>query len=198
MRNHLLSREHGRIVYVRLSQFSHINTSTQGRSDLANAEIAGLTRDWSISSQQYSNIAGMFYVGYLILQLPSTLLVRKLTPPVQVRFHSIEAQPRLTKPVVIPGNATLGNVYNVFSRRSQLPNSACLTCSDLSIGRLAPGQLILPRHCLQAEGAGQTCSIRLLDICPSGCVQRTHCFWRGEKSGRQRWIYHMAVDLPGE
>lgn len=55
----------------------------QGRSDLGNARIAGLTEDLHLSNQQYSNVASVFYAGYLAFQLPSTLLIRKITPPVQ-------------------------------------------------------------------------------------------------------------------
>ena len=60
-----------------------------GRSDLGNAKVAGMADDLGISDEQYSTISGMYYLGGLLLQLPSTLMVRKLTPPVQVCDYAI-------------------------------------------------------------------------------------------------------------
>ncbi|KAG0647885.1 putative transporter [Hyphodiscus hymeniophilus] len=57
--------------------------SSMGRADLGNAQIAGLTLDLKISPQQYSNVANMYLVGYIVFQLPGTILVRKLGPPLQ-------------------------------------------------------------------------------------------------------------------
>jgi hypothetical protein len=37
-----------------------------------------------LSPGQYSNAASIFQVGYLVFQLPATLLVRKIGPPYQV------------------------------------------------------------------------------------------------------------------
>ncbi|KAJ9154872.1 Mfs transporter protein [Pleurostoma richardsiae] len=54
-----------------------------GRSDLGNAKIAGMEDDLSLSPKQYSDVASMFLVGYIIFQLPGTLLVRKIGPPLQ-------------------------------------------------------------------------------------------------------------------
>ncbi|KIW92662.1 uncharacterized protein Z519_06509 [Cladophialophora bantiana CBS 173.52] len=54
-----------------------------GRSDVGNAKIAGMDKELHLSSQQYSNIASIFNVGYLVFQLPGTLLVRKIGPPYQ-------------------------------------------------------------------------------------------------------------------
>ncbi|KAI1340036.1 MFS general substrate transporter [Xylariaceae sp. FL0016] len=54
-----------------------------GRSDLANAKIAGLTEELGLSPKAYSNAATMFLVGYIVFQLPGTLLIKKIRAPVQ-------------------------------------------------------------------------------------------------------------------
>ena len=59
------------------------NYEQQGRSDLANASVAGMTEELELSPQDYSNAANMFLVGYIFWQLPGTLLVRKIGPPRQ-------------------------------------------------------------------------------------------------------------------
>lgn len=56
----------------------------KGRSDLGNAKIMGMDEELGLSPGQYSNVASIFQVGYLIFQLPATLLVRKIGPPFQV------------------------------------------------------------------------------------------------------------------
>ncbi|KAL2071939.1 hypothetical protein VTL71DRAFT_11282 [Oculimacula yallundae] len=57
--------------------------AAMGRSDLANASVAGMTEELELSPQDYSNAANMFLVGYIFFQLPGTLLVRKIGPPRQ-------------------------------------------------------------------------------------------------------------------
>ncbi|KAK5094686.1 hypothetical protein LTR70_003924 [Exophiala xenobiotica] len=52
-----------------------------GRSDLGNAKVAGMDEDLDLSPKEYSNVASIFYVGYLVFQLPGVLLVRKTGPP---------------------------------------------------------------------------------------------------------------------
>ncbi|KAK4961534.1 hypothetical protein LTR10_002024 [Elasticomyces elasticus] len=54
-----------------------------GRSDLANAAVAGMNKELGITARQYSTVASIFYVGYIVLQLPGTLLIRKIGPPAQ-------------------------------------------------------------------------------------------------------------------
>ncbi|RYP11172.1 hypothetical protein DL765_007859 [Monosporascus sp. GIB2] len=51
-----------------------------GRSDLGNAKVAGLDEDLNLTPDMYSNVAAIFYVGYLLFQLPGTLLLRKIGP----------------------------------------------------------------------------------------------------------------------
>ncbi|KAH9905139.1 putative pantothenate transporter [Xylariomycetidae sp. FL2044] len=57
--------------------------SQMGRSDLNNAKIAGLDVELGLSDDDYSNVASLFYVGYLVFQLPGTLLLRMIGPPTQ-------------------------------------------------------------------------------------------------------------------
>lgn len=42
-----------------------------------------MDRDLKLTPKMYSNAASIFLVGYLIFQLPGTLLVRKIGPPLQ-------------------------------------------------------------------------------------------------------------------
>lgn len=58
----------------------------KGRSDLANAKVAGMDKDLRLTAQMYSNVSSIFLVGYILFQLPGTLLLRKIGPPRQVPF----------------------------------------------------------------------------------------------------------------
>ncbi len=55
-------------------------TLIQGRSDLANAKVAGLSDELHISPQGYSNAATILLVGYILFQLPGTLLIKQIGP----------------------------------------------------------------------------------------------------------------------
>ncbi|KAK9420502.1 putative Pantothenate transporter [Seiridium unicorne] len=54
-----------------------------GRSDLANAKVAGMADDLKLSSGNYSLVASILLVGYLVCQLPAMLLMRKIGPPLE-------------------------------------------------------------------------------------------------------------------
>ncbi|KAI1328016.1 putative pantothenate transporter [Xylariaceae sp. FL0255] len=54
-----------------------------GRSDLSNAKIAGLSDELKLTARDYSDAATFFLIGYIIFQLPGTLLVKKIGPPKQ-------------------------------------------------------------------------------------------------------------------
>lgn len=66
---------------------------SKGRSDLGNAKIAGMSKELQLTPKQYSNVASIFYVGYICLQLPGTLLVRKIGPPLQVCYPPASCTP---------------------------------------------------------------------------------------------------------
>ncbi|EHK44574.1 hypothetical protein TRIATDRAFT_200050 [Trichoderma atroviride IMI 206040] len=53
------------------------------RSDLANAQIAGLEDELHLSPKDYANASSMFLVSYVLFQLPGTLLIKKIRAPVQ-------------------------------------------------------------------------------------------------------------------
>jgi fucose permease len=61
-------------------------TDSKGRSDLGNAKISGMDKELNLTPKQYSNVGSIFFVGYIVLQLPATLLVRKIGPPLQVCY----------------------------------------------------------------------------------------------------------------
>jgi hypothetical protein len=55
-----------------------------GRSDIANAKVAGMDKDLSLTPARYANIITAFIVGYLLFQPAGTMLLRKITPPIQL------------------------------------------------------------------------------------------------------------------
>ncbi|CAK7207189.1 hypothetical protein SEUCBS139899_009997 [Sporothrix eucalyptigena] len=57
--------------------------ASMGRSDLANAKVAGMQLELGLSAQAYSNAATMFLISYIVFQLPGTLFVRLIGPPYQ-------------------------------------------------------------------------------------------------------------------
>ncbi|KAI0025222.1 putative pantothenate transporter [Xylariomycetidae sp. FL0641] len=57
--------------------------AAMGRSDLANAKIAGLTEELRMSPQAYSNAATIFLVSYTVFQLPGTVLIKQIRAPRQ-------------------------------------------------------------------------------------------------------------------
>ncbi|KAI0479429.1 MFS general substrate transporter [Xylariaceae sp. FL0804] len=54
-----------------------------GRSDLANAKIAGLSDELQLSAKDYSNAASFFLIGYIVFQLPGTVMIKQIRAPVQ-------------------------------------------------------------------------------------------------------------------
>lgn len=58
--------------------------STQDRSDVGNAAVAGMDKDLNMTSSELSYCVAFFYIGFMLFQLPGAILVRVLTPPVQL------------------------------------------------------------------------------------------------------------------
>ncbi|KAI6081263.1 putative pantothenate transporter [Hypoxylon rubiginosum] len=54
--------------------------ATMGKSDLANAKIAGLSEELNLSPGDYSNAATVFLVATIVFQLPGTLLIKRIQP----------------------------------------------------------------------------------------------------------------------
>ncbi|EJD54226.1 MFS general substrate transporter [Auricularia subglabra TFB-10046 SS5] len=50
------------------------------RGNIGNAKIAGLTTDLKLSPQQYAVAVSMIYASYVTFEIPSNLLLKKLTP----------------------------------------------------------------------------------------------------------------------
>ncbi|KAH8879326.1 MFS general substrate transporter [Thozetella sp. PMI_491] len=57
--------------------------ASMGRSDLGNAQVAGMREELELSPKDYSNATTVFLVAYVLFQLPGTLLVKKIRAPVQ-------------------------------------------------------------------------------------------------------------------
>ncbi|KAJ5984538.1 hypothetical protein N7481_006637 [Penicillium waksmanii] len=49
-----------------------------GRSDLANAKVAGLSDELKLSPRDYSDAATVLLVAYIVFQLPGTLLIKQI------------------------------------------------------------------------------------------------------------------------
>jgi hypothetical protein len=56
----------------------------QDRGDVANAYTAGLQKEFKMDAAQLSNDISLFYVGYIIFQLPATLFLKKITANFQL------------------------------------------------------------------------------------------------------------------
>ncbi|KFY85767.1 hypothetical protein V500_08136 [Pseudogymnoascus sp. VKM F-4518 (FW-2643)] len=54
------------------------------RGDIGNAAVAGMNKDLKITPQQYSNCVSLFYLGYIVFELPGTIFLRKISPPIQL------------------------------------------------------------------------------------------------------------------
>ncbi|CAM1506002.1 Fc.00g116390.m01.CDS01 [Cosmosporella sp. VM-42] len=54
--------------------------ASMGRSDLGNAQVAGLSDELNLSPRDYANAATIFLVAYVVFQLPGTLLIKLIGP----------------------------------------------------------------------------------------------------------------------
>jgi hypothetical protein len=51
---------------------------------VANAAVLGMTKDLHMSAQELSTSISIFYLGYIVFQLPGYLCLRLVPPPVQL------------------------------------------------------------------------------------------------------------------
>ncbi|KAJ9643658.1 hypothetical protein H2204_001803 [Knufia peltigerae] len=58
--------------------------ASMDRGDLANAAVAGMSENLHLTGKQLANCVSLFYVGYIVFQLPGDLFLRKVTPPIQL------------------------------------------------------------------------------------------------------------------
>ncbi|KAK5653020.1 hypothetical protein OQA88_9306 [Cercophora sp. LCS_1] len=54
------------------------------RTDVGNAAVAGMDVDLSLTPAQLSYCVAFFYIGFMVFQLPGAILVRAITPPIQL------------------------------------------------------------------------------------------------------------------
>ncbi|KUJ16002.1 MFS general substrate transporter [Mollisia scopiformis] len=54
------------------------------RNNIANAKVAGLPKTLGISDSQYNTCLMIFYVGYVLTQVPSNLIIRKVRPSIYI------------------------------------------------------------------------------------------------------------------
>lgn len=52
--------------------------------------VAGLGEEMNLSARQYSDLSIMITVGYILFQLPGTLLIKKLGPNYQASRTCLE------------------------------------------------------------------------------------------------------------
>ncbi|KAI9490720.1 major facilitator superfamily domain-containing protein [Zychaea mexicana] len=50
------------------------------RSNIGNAKIAGITEDLHISEDQYNIALSIFFIGYVIFEIPSNIMLKKIGP----------------------------------------------------------------------------------------------------------------------
>ncbi|KAF2656246.1 MFS general substrate transporter [Lophiostoma macrostomum CBS 122681] len=54
------------------------------RNNIANAKVAGLPKTLGITNDQYNTCLMIFYVGYVITQVPSNLIITKVRPSIYI------------------------------------------------------------------------------------------------------------------
>lgn len=52
----------------------------QDRSNIGNARVLGMQADVGLSAQQYLNCVMMFYLGYMLIELPAGMALRYVHP----------------------------------------------------------------------------------------------------------------------
>jgi sugar phosphate permease len=60
--------------------------ASMDRSDIGNAQVAGMQEDLGIPDSQWPQVTSMFYIGYIVCQPLGTIFLRKFTPPVILGF----------------------------------------------------------------------------------------------------------------
>lgn len=55
--------------------------NTVNRNNIAAAKLAGLQEELNLSSVQYETAVSILFVGYLLMQIPSNLLLNKFGKP---------------------------------------------------------------------------------------------------------------------
>ncbi|GAB5588193.1 hypothetical protein Unana1_03093 [Umbelopsis nana] len=55
--------------------------SSMDRSDIGNAQVAGMQKDIGATSSQWTLVAALFYFGYILAQPIGTLFLRRVSPP---------------------------------------------------------------------------------------------------------------------
>lgn len=56
------------------------------RADIGNAQVAGMQEDLGATSKQWTLVAALFYVGYIVAQPIGTLYLRRISPPIIFSF----------------------------------------------------------------------------------------------------------------
>lgn len=56
------------------------------RSDIGNAQVAGMQMDLGATTQQWTLVAALFYVGYIVAQPIGALYLRRISPPIIFSF----------------------------------------------------------------------------------------------------------------
>jgi fucose permease len=56
----------------------------QDRGDVGNAATLGMVHELHLTPHQLSTCISIFYVGYIVFQLPGYLFLRTISPPVQI------------------------------------------------------------------------------------------------------------------
>jgi hypothetical protein len=55
--------------------------ASMDRSDIGNAQVAGMQKAIGASAQEWTLVAALFYLGYIVSQPIGTLYLRSLSPP---------------------------------------------------------------------------------------------------------------------
>jgi hypothetical protein len=64
--------------------------SNGNRTNIANAAVFGLVKDLSLKGTEYNTALTIFFVPYVLFEIPSNVILKKLKPHVW-RMYSISA-----------------------------------------------------------------------------------------------------------
>lgn len=62
-------------------------TSDIDRQNLAAAKLQGIMEDLNMSTQQFATAVSILFVGYLPFQIPSNLLISRLSRPGLCKYY---------------------------------------------------------------------------------------------------------------
>ncbi|KAK3663668.1 hypothetical protein LTR22_005610 [Elasticomyces elasticus] len=83
--------------------------SYMDRTNIGNAKVAGMTDDLGMDSNQYSISLIVFFITYVLFEVPSNLILSRTKPSIFLADHHVP----------------MGNRYHVYGAGQDLPPARC-------------------------------------------------------------------------